>query len=422
VSSPPAHRPVPPALTSPALRRLFDEARRALENRGEEGARVITLKAVSDAEREAIADLHGWRELPPVEAPLRVDLRKLDAALRQSAAAMGLVQLVERLSGPLHDLRARRETERSEREAFWRWLCGHPVVQGRPELERWAEELRATGLVGRLAAAAGRSERELVERTLATVARLPAAGRTLAVLAAEVLGDAHALDAGQPETALVLRAAALLTGRTGVPDGAAERRRLWSEVGVACDTLSSDVLTLGLRPEGEGWLARHLGESSAAGEPRRVTLREVQGHPVRLVPGTVVFVCENPSIVQLAADRLGTGCAPLVCLEGHPTTAAIQLLQGFATSGAKVRVHTDFDWAGIRIANQVLEHVPGAAAWQMSRHHYEDAAGRSDDHGVPLVGTAVPASWDAQLSDALATRGRGILEEHVVEDLLAALA
>ncbi len=414
--------PLPRALRSPGLRRLFEEARRALEARGVEGARAITLREATGEERRAIADLHGWRELPPAEVPLRIDLSKLDAVLRQSAAAAGLVQVIELLTGPLQDLRANRALAQSEREAFWSWVREHEVVKARPALQRWADELRAAGLVGRLASLSGLTERELIDRTLAVIARLPARESTLPVFAAELLGDAHALDPGRPEATLVLRAAALLSGREAVPDGAAERRLLWSQMGVACDTLSSDVLTLGLWPEGEGRLARHLRESSADGEPRRITLRELASQPVRLALGSVVFACENPSIVQAAADRLGGACAPLICIEGHPSTAALRLLQEVAAAGAQVQVRADFDWAGIGILNLLLERVPGAAPWRMARDDYERAAGSAAERRIPLVGRAVEASWDEGLSRAMASRGHGVLEEHLVEELLGDLS
>jgi uncharacterized protein (TIGR02679 family) len=120
-----------------------------------------------------------------------------------------------------------------------------------------------------------------------------------------------------------------------VPTAAAGRRALLREVGVDRDPLSSDVLVLGLRPEGSARLARHLRESAEDGEPRRITLRELGGPSLGVVPGTTVFVCENPAVVAAAATSLGQQSAAIVCLEGVPSTAATQLLEALHQSGAQ---------------------------------------------------------------------------------------
>ena len=72
-------------LGGPELKRLFEVARHAVETRGVERAVSVTLSGLSVEEREALAGLHGWRELPGAER-VRVSLGKLDAALRASVA------------------------------------------------------------------------------------------------------------------------------------------------------------------------------------------------------------------------------------------------------------------------------------------------------------------------------------------------
>ena len=46
------------------LRALFQAVRDALESRGAQQARSVTLGGLSAPERQAIAGLHGWREVP----------------------------------------------------------------------------------------------------------------------------------------------------------------------------------------------------------------------------------------------------------------------------------------------------------------------------------------------------------------------
>ena len=151
-----------------------------------------------------------------------------------------------------------------------------------------------------------------------------------------------------------------------------------------------------------------------------MTLRELMRGPVDVAPGTAVFVCENPSIVAAAADELASRCAPLVCVEGVPLTAALHLLRALAASGAAIRFRADFDWAGVRIANLLAAQVANTAAWRMSAADYEGALPEAGEL-LPLAGAAVAASWDSGLSQAMALRGLAVPEERLVSALLGDL-
>jgi uncharacterized protein (TIGR02679 family) len=186
---------------------------------------------------------------------------------------------------------------------------------------------------------------------------------------------------------------------------------------VDCDPLSAQVLVLGLRPRGEGLLARHLRESAVEGEPRRVTLRELQRGTIEVAPGTDVFVCENPAVIAAAADAHGSRAAALVCVEGVASTAAMELLRSLAGAGARIHVRADFDWAGLRIANQVMA-ATGGAPWRFRAEDYERVL--SDDGAeLRLSGSAAPSPWDPRLSDRMAAAGFAVPEEKVLESILA---
>ena len=132
--------------------------------------------------------------------------------------------------------------------------------------------------------------------------------------------------------------------------------------------------------------------------------------------GSVVFVCENPAVVAVAAQRLGTGCAPLICIEGQPTTAVRLLLDELARSGRRLLYHGDFDWAGIQIGN-LIHARHGATSWRMAAEDYAAAP-----KGVLLDGPMVEASWDRQLSNLMREDGRAVHEEQVLVSLLDDLA
>jgi uncharacterized protein (TIGR02679 family) len=412
--SDPANARIRGLLGAPGYARLLAAVRARVEAAGD-AARSVTLEEMDPEQRDAVAGLLGLRRAP--EGRFRLDLERLDQALRESAVAASLREVLEAFGGPLRDRPAERRNARGERERMWSDAQQACRADGSDDLWHWLERLRATGGLTRAAGAADVEPGVLLEQALTVARALPACGDLLAVFAARITGDPHALDTGTPLGGLVLQAAAVLAGTGEVPTSAAGRRALWREVGIDCDALSSDVLALGLRPQPVGWVAKQLRESADAGEPRRLTLREVKGASLRVDAGTPVYVCENPSIVEGAADALGSRTRALVCVEGVPSTAALELLRGLAAGGARLLAHADFDWAGVRIAGQ-LAAVAGAAPWRMSANDYRLALQASPD-GPPLGPVrSVGAAWDVELVPAMEKGGRAVLEEHVVAALL----
>jgi uncharacterized protein (TIGR02679 family) len=204
-----------------------------------------------------------------------------------------------------------------------------------------------------------------------------------------------------------------------VPGGAAGRRRLWADVGVDCDALSAGVLVHALRPCGTGLLARQLRESADAGEPRRVTLRELDRSDLAFADGDVLHVCENPAVLAAAADALGPRSSALACSEGVPSTAVMNLLRRAASGGAELRVRADLDWSGLRIAAQLMA-AGRARPWRMAVRDYREAvaAGRT---GPPLDGSRVSSPWDPALAEAMGEVGVSIPEERLLEELIGDL-
>lgn len=242
----------------------------------------------------------------------------------------------------------------------------------------------------------------------AVLRRLPAEGVPRAQLAAETLGDAHALDSGQAVATLVI--AAWRQSETGMNE---ERTRdVWARAGVLVNELARPALFLNLPLRGsEGWLG-------SRGEPGYVSLRRLLRSALAFdVADREVFVCENPNVVAIAADRLGIGCAPLACTDGMPAAAQRTLLVQLANAGARLRYHGDFDWAGVRIANQVMREFD-AKPWQLRTHEYEAAASAAPHSQRNLEGTAVAASWDDALAPAMLRRGVAVAEEAIVGSLL----
>jgi uncharacterized protein (TIGR02679 family) len=132
-----------------------------------------------------------------------------------------------------------------------------------------------------------------------------------------------------------------------------------------------------------------------------------------------VWVCENPVVLALAADRLGPRCPPLICTSGQPGAAVMTLLRRLAAAGAHLVHHGDFDWGGIRIGNVLNARLP-VAPWRFDASAYERAV--AGHPGPRLRGAPVGAAWDAEVSAAMQRAGRVVEEEAVVDELLDDLA
>jgi uncharacterized protein (TIGR02679 family) len=345
---------------------------------------------------------------------VRLDL--LDAELRRSAAGAGLLDVLTRIGGPVRDRRADTAQAAKLRAEPWEAACTHAALAAHERLADWLPALRSSGLIRRLA---GDDEGAVLSAALGVLARLPGSGIRLAVLAADVTGDSHALDRRRPVGTVVHHALAHMAGRHS-PASAGAWRRAWEEFGVVCDDLSCDVLALNLRPvDGTDLIGGWLRDFAGFGEPVRITLHQLAVGQVEVPSGQRVFVCENPAVVAYAADVFGEDCAPVVCVEGMPTTAAFTLLERLAEGGALLSYHGDFDWGGIRIANQLFARLP-LRPWRYNEGDYTSSAPATPSP-IALSGAPVPAMWDAGLAGAMTARGIAVFEEQVLAILAADL-
>ncbi|GAA1467087.1 TIGR02679 family protein [Nocardiopsis exhalans] len=375
--------------------------------------RSVTVRGLDEEEQAALADLLGLVSYPGARTSVRLD--RLDRAL----APLGLDAraVASAVVGPIDDRAAHRVRTAEERERLWAWLASSPLVSAQPALARWVELIRAD----RVPRGDTEGLRRRLEQALAVLAALPLAdGRPLPTLAAETTGDPHALDGTKALPGLVLRALAVLRD-VDAPANARERRALWGGFGVDCDSHSTSVLVLGLRPSGAGPLASTLRVWADTGRAAVVTLDQlsaVSDSAELAQPCPVVFVVENPSVLAHAQRVLGSDCPPLVCVSGWPNSAAIALLRTLSEGGAELRYHGDFDGEGLRIAAHLMA-VAGVAPWRMGADDYLAALPGVQE--APAPGRVTPAPWDPDLADAITAEGVAVHEERVADTLVADL-
>lgn len=394
---------------------LLDRVRRRLEL-GRPVTGTVTLAEADLEQRRAMERLLGRRA--GTGTSLTVSLDEVDTVLRASGAAPdGLAAAARVLLGAVPD----RVAAAAEETAAWSAACVplDELVQRRSELATWRAWLDTTGMLRRVVPNPAEAT-TLVEALVRVLDALPSPGLALGRLAATTTGDAHALDDGRPLSTLSLGAVRMLAGAAPAGDGsAAERRAAWAAVGVHRDELSSSVLCAGLPGGTATTVGRMVALAREAGEPCVLTLRQLgRDRPDLGVGDRLVRVCENPIVVAGAADELGAGCPPLVCLSGHPSAATLRLLTVLVADGAHLTYHGDFDWGGIRIANALRDRFTWTP-WRFDAQAYRSAL--TSVTGGKLTGRPADATWDPDLRAALEQNGVHVQEELVLPELMADL-
>lgn len=404
---------------------------------------IVQLTEPTPEQRAAAVRIVGRPKR--VGSALRVDLAVVEDVLRRGPWPAGLVDAVETLTGQVVDRRAEREQEAAAWDAARDGLG--PAATRFPRLAGWWGAWCAAGGLKRAARAeAARTSTTpspavgaaLVSRLAAVLDVLPASGEPLAVLARRAVGDAHGLDASRP----LGRLAATVVGRAfgadeAIPDGELSTRDMWAAAGVVLSNVASSALCLGvpgLRPA-DAETAVHPARTATATAleamltarmPLLLTLDQVRSGGVRSLPRDgVLHVCENPTVVEVVAERwartapatgASAGAGPvLVCTSGQPSTAVVELLRRLTDEGAQCRYHGDFDWAGLRIARSLSEHVAWVP-WRYSAADYR-AAVQTEKPSLRLAGTPAASPWDPELAAAMTERGLAVEEEAVVDRL-----
>jgi uncharacterized protein (TIGR02679 family) len=194
--------------------------------------------------------------------------------------------------------------------------------------------------------------------------------------------------------------------------GAERDRDIWARAGVLVNELARPALFLNLPTREAENYGRPLGE------PVYASLRSLLRSPPSWdVADRKVYICENPNLLAIAADRWGRDCAPLVCTDGMPAAAQRCLLSQLARARAQLCYHGDFDWPGLCIGNHALrEH--GAQPWRFGAADYVAAVRTAPGLGRPLKGKAVEASWDETLTAVMRQHRVSIAEEALADTLL----
>lgn len=347
---------------------------------------------------------------------LNVTLDRLDEALARAGTTAAHTAVVA--CGPIVDRSAARAEKVASSERAWTTIFGHPAAS-EPELTAWLRVIR----VARGLARSG-GERAVLS-ALDVLAELPVVGDPIGrpVLAATILGAEHDLDDATPVGRLVTAGLAARSNQPP-PSNAAARAALWAAAGVSFDGVSTTALTLGLRPIADGPLTEAAARWADSGIPLPIPAAAVAAERWQIAAGTLVSVCENPSVIEAASNKFGAQAPPMLCVSGMPGRAVTALLDQLVAGGARIRYHGDFGSGGLTIANLIVGRHHGEP-WQMATADHRRAVQRlqqSVRSPNPLRGRVPQAAWDAELATSIVEAGFEVTEEHVLAELLDDLA
>jgi uncharacterized protein (TIGR02679 family) len=395
-------------LADPALSPLWQRVAAALDRNGLGWRGRLTLPVLSPEGRRRLGILVESR-IPATRVAVSLDAL---AAGVERLAGVGVVDALGALGHPPTGRKeatlARRDARAQRRAALEDATAAHP---GKAD---WVDTWRDAAWTDGLFASHAADEVRTLVRQVGQVLAGAGTGRSRTEVAAQLFGNAHALDISTRLATLVTRA---LTTR----DGPADERSAWERAGLPLDLVSAPVLTWGLPLLGARGVADAVRGMTAAGLPTHLSVMALRASPLTVAAGTTVLVVENPRLAEAAAER--RLMAAVLCTNGNPTTAPSLAITQLRSCGARLRYHGDFDAAGLALAGRARE--AGCEPFRMSAPDYHDALAEASATGVELAldpAHAPPTPWDPVLARAFNEHRAIVHEERVMDDVLVAHA
>ena len=395
-------------LADPALSPLWQRVAAALDRNGLGWRGRLTLPELSPEGRRRLGILVESR-IPATRVAISLDAV---AAGVERLAGVGLVDALGALGHPptgRKEAALARRDARAQRQAALEDATAAHLGQA-AWVEAWRNAAWTDGLFARHAA----DEVRTLVRRVGQVLADAGTGRSRTEVAAQLFGNAHALDTSTRLAALVTRA---LTTR----DGPADERSAWERAGLPLDLVSAPVLTWGLPLLGAREVPDAVRGMTAAGLPTHLSVMALRAAPLTVGAGTTVLVVENPRLVEAAAERRLV--AAVLCTNGNPTTAPSLAITQLRSCGARLRYHGDFDAPGLAMTGRARD--AGCEPFHMSAQDYLDALADASADGIdlPRDSAASPATpWDPTLARAFNEHRAIVHEERVMDDVLAAHA
>ncbi|HUP75653.1 MAG TPA: DUF2399 domain-containing protein [Acidimicrobiales bacterium] len=396
-----------PSLRADELRPVWELVRRRLERTGTAPLGRLKLPPLTSASRLTLTALIG-------KAPgATIDLALLEHALCELEIGTSLADALGELGFPVSSEPERRRVERRAAEDARASARGTASAWPDEWAPRWIDDVIRAGVLRGLDAHAAVAIVNKVRRVLDQLDRVSTSQLPTSIsrvdLAAELFGDAHALDTGTRLEAATSRA-------LGYRYEADRRQEVWKYASVHLDLTSAPALTWAMPFARECSLSRIVSASTDLGVPLHLSQFALREHPLAVAPGADVLVVENPRIVEAAAQRRSV--IAVIATNGNPSSAVRLLLLQLLDQGASIRYHGDYDAAGLAICARM--HALGLRPWRMTSIDYLDALNAADEADVtlPIDDAAAPATpWDPTLQRTF-DQGRRVVHQERLLDLL----
>ena len=384
------------------LARIMQLLRAKYLERGAVSGQILIHESMPEERR----NLASFLAKPPYREmeDLRIKLRDIDNALRQSGFACTLPELLSAFfpDTPLITRPEQRQAKLHHQEQFQEALTD--LTDAQPALSR-AHEWLSNGQHGQhwLYSRYKNSENAEQERQLASIRAVASAlnqlpsqehPERLAIFAQRTSGDPHKLDATTPTGRLFLQALSDLNSqaRESGEQGRALELQLYEEAGLLVDSISSAVAVFSLREAYD--LAGQIDPLIPAAGTRilLLPLRQILSWQSTSATQDTIYIMENPQVFEEVATRLQENSAiqnhpTLICTAGWPSVAALNLLDIVLQSNPTARLlySGDFDLKGLQIAAYFLARYAGRCdLWRRHGQSPRPPGGDRDGRGRRL--------------------------------------
>ena len=308
---------------------------------------------------------------------VRVTAKQMEKALQNSRFCdftwKEILELC--LEKPLLIKKEEKQKEEQQREA---WFQNIQLRLKNPDFQSWIFEVLQNKKESYLFLLQQYKENkkeleEFLQKTDQAAERLAASEKRelLAVFAAQVTGNPHYFDEGEPAEKCLssyLKWKLKKERRDGLSN-AEYKNRIYFEAGILKDELSNDVLTYGLHAWKEnGELHPGIEGFFQCREPLKLTLKTLGGLG-KITGEAEIYMVENPAVFSRLVEKYPD--RTILCGNGQPKFSVFVLLDKLVP-GSTIYYAGDFDPEGLQIAQNLKKrYTEHFILWKYEAEYYQ---------------------------------------------------
>lgn len=279
------------------------------------------------------------------------------------------------LEKPLLIKKEEKQKEEQQREA---WFQNIQLRLKNPDFQSWIFEVLQNKKESYLFLLQQYKENkkeleDLLQKTDQAAETLAAAEKRelLAVFAAQVTGNPHYFDEGEPAEKCLssyLKWKLKKERSTGLSN-AEYKNRIYFEAGILKDELSNDVLTYGLHAWKEnGEIHSGIEGFFKCKEPLKLTLKTLGGFG-KITGEAEIYMVENPAVFSRLVEKYPD--RTILCGNGQPKFSVFVLLDKLVP-GSTIYYAGDFDPEGLQIAQNLKKrYTEHFILWKYEAEYYQ---------------------------------------------------